>query len=153
LTWINAAATAQASALLLTIYGAGLRISEACGLTWRDLSARDATGQATVFGKGGKTRVIVLPASVWRALVALRNDAAPDAPVFLSAKGGALDASQVHRIVKAAAARAGLPPEVSTHWLRHAHASHALDRGAPAHLVHLGCTLCNGLIPRPHKFR
>jgi integrase/recombinase XerD len=37
--------------------------------------------------------------------------------------------------VKAAAARAGLPPEVSAHWLRHAHASHALDRGAPAHLV------------------
>lgn len=34
-----------------------------------------------------------------------------------------------------AAARAGLPAEVSAHWLRHAHASHALDRGAPIHLV------------------
>ncbi|MBV8589619.1 MAG: tyrosine-type recombinase/integrase [Acetobacteraceae bacterium] len=52
-----------------------------------------------------------------------------------SAKGGALDPSQVHRIVKAAAARAGLPAAVSAHWLRHAHASHALDRGAPIHLV------------------
>jgi site-specific recombinase XerD len=41
---------------------------------------------------------------------------------------GQLDPSQVHRIVKQAAARAGL-------WLRHAHVSHALDRGAPAHLV------------------
>ena len=58
-----------------------------------------------------------------------------DEPVFRSRKGGALDASQVHRIVKAAAARAGLPPEVSAHWLRHAHASHALDRGAPISLV------------------
>ena len=42
---------------------------------------------------------------------------------------------EVHRIVKAAAARAGLSAAVSAHWLRHAHASHALDRGAPIHLV------------------
>ena len=42
----------------------GLRISEICGLTWRDLVARDDAGQVTVFGKGGKTRVVLLhPAS------------------------------------------------------------------------------------------
>ena len=39
------------------------------------------------------------------------------------------------RLVKAAAARAGLPRALSAHWLRHAHASHALDRGALIHLV------------------
>ncbi len=39
------------------------------------------------------------------------------------------------RIVKAAAKRAGLPPDVSPHWLRRAHASHALDRGTPISLV------------------
>jgi integrase/recombinase XerD len=55
--------------------------------------------------------------------------------VFRSAKGGHLDPSQVHRVVKVAAARAGLPPGLSAHWLRHAHASHALDRGAPVSLV------------------
>ena len=65
-----------------------------------------------------------------RLLLELRGEAGPDAPVFRSAKGGALDPSQ-HRIVKAAAARAGLSAAVSAHWLRHAHASHALDRGAP----------------------
>jgi site-specific recombinase XerD len=122
-------------ALLRMIYGAGLRISEVAGLRWRDLVSRDATGQATIFGKGGRTRVVILPASVWRAVSALRGSAAPDAPVFLSAKGGALDVSQVHRVVKAAAARAGLPAEVSAHWLRHAHASHALERGASLPLV------------------
>ena len=52
-----------------------------------------------------------------------------------SAKGRPLDLSQVHRIVKAAAARAGLSAEVSAHWLRHAHASHSLDRGAHLHLL------------------
>jgi site-specific recombinase XerD len=55
--------------------------------------------------------------------------------VFASQRRGHLDPSQVHRVVKAAAARAGLPAEVSAHWLRHAHASHALGRGAPTHLV------------------
>lgn len=122
-------------AILLTLYGGGLRISEACGLRWRDMAARDNTGQATIFGKGGKTRAVILPASVWRALEAIRGAAMADAPVFLSAKGGALDPSQVHRIVKAAAARAGLSINVSAHWLRHAHASHALDAGASLPLV------------------
>jgi site-specific recombinase XerD len=56
--------------------------------------------------------------------------------VFRSRKGGGhLDPVQVHRIVKAAATRAGLSEAVSAHWLRHAHVSHALDHGAPAHLV------------------
>lgn len=121
--------------LLTVLYGGGLRISEVCGLRWRDLAVRDEAGQATVFGKGGKTRVVLLSAATWKVLVALRDDAPADAPVFLSRKGGALDPSAVHRIVKAAAARAGLAADVSAHWLRHAHASHALDRGAPIHLV------------------
>lgn len=122
-------------ALLRLLYLAALRISEACGLRWRDLSPRGDAGQATVFGKGGKTRAVLLPTGVWRELALLRGEAGPDDPVFLSRKGGCLDPSQVHRVVKAAVARAGLPPEVSAHWLRHAHASHALDRGAPIHLV------------------
>lgn len=121
--------------LLTVLYGGGLRISEVCGLRWRDLMARDEAGQATVFGKGGKTRAVLLSAPTWKVMAALRGEAPADAPVFLSRKGGALDPSAVHRVVKAAAARAGLPGEVSAHWLRHAHASHSLDRGAPIHLV------------------
>ena len=121
--------------LLTVLYGGGLRISEVCGLRWRDLMTRDEAGQATVFGKGGKTRVVLLSAATWKVLAALRRQAPSDAPVFLSRKGGALDPSAVHRVVKAAAARAGLQAEVSAHWLRHAHASHSLDRGAPIHLV------------------
>lgn len=122
-------------ALLRLLYLGGLRISEACGLRVRDLSARDDAGQVTIFGKGGKTRAVLLKASIWRDLVQLRA-ADLDAPVFRSRQGGgALDPSQVHRIVKIAAKRADLSDAVSAHWLRHAHVSHALDRGAPAHLV------------------
>lgn len=46
-----------------------------------------------------------------------------------------MDESSVNRIVKAAAKRAGLSENVSPHWMRHAHATHALERGAPITLV------------------
>ena len=80
--------------------------------------------------------MILLSAGVWRELVGLRRSAGPDTPVFQSRKrGGLLDPSQVLRIVRAAARRAAIPVDVSPHWLRHSHASHTLDRGAPIHLV------------------
>jgi site-specific recombinase XerD len=76
-----------------------------------------------------------LPASMYRELVVLRGDAGSDDPVFRSRQGGALDPMSVQRVVKAAAIRAGLPKACSPHWLRHAHCSHALDRGANPALV------------------
>jgi integrase/recombinase XerD len=122
--------------LLRLLYASGVRVSELCGLTWRDLQERGDAGQVTVFGKGGKTRTILLSAATWRELMALRGDAGVDDPVFPSRKGhGHLDRSQVLRIVQTAAKRAGVVGKVSPHWMRHAHASHALDRGAPIHLV------------------
>lgn len=124
-------------ALLTLLYGGGLRISEACALRWRDLTERDGgAAQVVIYGKGGKTRVVLLSPNTWRTLQAQRGDGGPDDPVFRSRKKGeCIQARQADRIVKAAAARAGLSAEVSAHWLRHAHASHALDRGAPINLV------------------
>src|SRR5262249_11431769 len=91
--------------------------SELCALTWRDLQPREVGGQATVFGKGGKTRHVLIPAAVWDELIAIRGDAAgEDDPLFRSrSRGGHLSSVRVLRIVKAAAARAGSPaPSVPT---------------------------------------
>jgi integrase/recombinase XerD len=122
-------------AILLTLYAGGFRVAELCSLKWSDLQNRDKAGQITVFGKGNKTRTILMPSTVWNALQSLRGDANETAPVFKSRKKGHLDESMIWRIVSNAAKRAGIEKEVSCHWLRHAHASHALDRGAPIHLV------------------
>lgn len=133
---IEAAPEGRDRVLLKLLYASGIRVSELCGLTWADAVGRADGGQITVFGKGGKTRAILLKSALWQQLVRLKGDAAAADPVFRSRKGrGALDASQVRRIVYAAAARAGLAQKVSPHWMRHAHASHALDRSAPIHLV------------------
>lgn len=122
-------------AILLTLYAGGFRVAELCSLKWSDLQSRDVAGQITVFGKGGKTRTVLLPQSVWNALLSVKKGAGEVDPVFRSRKGGHLDESMVWRIVRKAAERAGIAKDVSCHWLRHAHASHALDRGAPIHLV------------------
>lgn len=122
-------------ALLRLLYGAGIRVSELCSLKWRDSQAHGDAGQVTVFGKGGKTRSILLSPATWRELVDLRGDGGDDAPVFRSRFSGPLSRAQVMRIVRAAAKRAGVNKNVSPHWLRHAHASHNLDRGTPIHLV------------------
>ena len=122
--------------ILLTLYAGGFRVAELCSLKWSDLQGRNEAGQITVFGKGNKTRAVLMPLSVWNAVQALRKEAGDNAPVFRSRKGGGhLDESMVWRIVRKAAKRAGIEKAVSCHWLRHAHASHALDRGAPIHLV------------------
>lgn len=126
-------------AILQLLYFAGLRVSELCQLRWKDLQQREESGQVTVFGKGGKTRAVLLSAGVFHEICQLRNDAVANDPVFRSREGDisgqSLDRSQVYRIVAAAAKRSGIQGKVSPHWLRHAHASHSLDRGAPIHLV------------------
>jgi len=122
--------------LLRLLYAGGLRVSEICGLKWRDAQEREGAGQITVYGKGGKTRVVLLSLATWAELIALKGDGGADDAVFASRKGkGHLHPSQVKRIVQTAANRAGIEGPVSPHWLRHAHASHALDRGCPIHLV------------------
>ena len=114
----------------------GVRVSELCGASWRNCQQNGDSGQITVMGKGAKIRSIVLPTGLWKDLMEFRGQSADEEPVFASTKGGGhLDRSQAFRIIKAAAKKAGIKMSVSPHWLRHAHASHALDRGAALNLV------------------
>lgn len=128
--------------LLRLLYKAALRREEVCQLSWRDVQDREhGQGQLTVYGKGGKTRPILIEdESLYRALKALRGTAGDNAPVFVSRQRSGsgekrLSPDQVYRIVRKAAERAGINKPVSPHWMRHAHASHALDNGAPITLV------------------
>ena len=133
---IEAAPPGRNRVLLKLLYVSGVRVGELCGLKWCDALPRQSGGQITVFGKGGKTRTILLKPNVWQQLLSLQGPARAVDSIFRSRKGGGqLDSSQARRIVYAAALKAGLEKKVSPHWLRHAHASHALERSAPLHLV------------------
>jgi integrase/recombinase XerD len=117
-------------ALVRLAYAGGFRVSELVNLRWSDCAdAADGCMFATVFGKGGKTRVVRISAATSKVLRALRADAPLSGHVFRGRNGG-LSALQAWRIVRAAAKRAGIEKAVSPHFLRHAHASHALERGA-----------------------
>jgi integrase/recombinase XerD len=75
-------------------------------------------------------RQVLLPEVVSRSLLSLRNEGGADDPVFASRKGDHLTERAVYGMVKRAAAKVGINEAVSPHWLRHAHGSHAIDRGA-----------------------
>ena len=88
-----------------------------------------------MLGKGGKLREVAILAALWGELAALASARGPETPVIATRNGKALDRHVVHRIVKRAVRRARVDPTASAHWLRHAHASHALDEGCPVHVL------------------
>jgi integrase/recombinase XerD len=120
--------------VLRLLYATGIRNSELCALRHRDVTVRKKSIDARVIGKGSKPRVVQIPASVWRAITELKPSAKPDDPLIAGQDGRPIGPRAVHRLVRRAARRIGID-RVSPHWMRHAHASHALDRGAPVHLV------------------
>jgi site-specific recombinase XerD len=117
-------------ALVRLLYAGGFRISELVGLRWKDLAdASDGEMYVTVLGKGGKTRTVRISAATATILHDMRGDAREEDPLFKGYKGQTLSASQAARIVKAVAKKAQIPKSVSPHFMRHAHASHAIERG------------------------
>src|SRR5215468_7542079 len=112
------------------------RVSQPHSLTWSDVIERDeGRVQLSVLGKGHKRREVLLPEVVARSLLSLRGDAGANDPVFASPRGGHLTERAVNYMLKRAATNAGINPKLSAHWLRHAHASHAIDRKAPLPVV------------------
>lgn len=126
------AATRPRDRLMLAVaYGGGLRVSELVALTWADvLPGKGGRVQMCVVGKGGVTRQVLLPKRVSEDLLAFRGDAGNNDAVFPARHCGHLTERAVLGLLKRIAKRAGVNEAVSPHWLRHAHASHALDRGA-----------------------
>jgi len=130
--------------LLRLFYLSGARLEELRQLRWRDLQARENAGQVTLYGKGEKTRAVRLPAKLYADLSRARlliPYGAPSDFIFPRKRDAAtqerkpLDATALWRIVSEAASRAGIIGKVSPHWLRHAHASHAIEKGASIVLV------------------
>ena len=118
-------------ALLMMLYGSGLRISEALDLTRRDVPLGD---WLRITGKGGKIREVpVLPAiaeAVAAYVGACPFDGGPDAPLFISARGNAFGARAAQRLVESLRLELSLPAHVTPHALRHAFATHLLGNGA-----------------------
>lgn len=125
--WIGA----RDRAVLLLMYGSGLRIAEALSLKGRDASLGEVL---LVTGKGGKQRAVpVLP--ITRAAVADYVQACPwplsaNEPLFRGAKGGPLSAGMVQRAMAQARRALGLPETATPHALRHSFATHLLGAGA-----------------------
>lgn len=124
---------ARDCAVMALLYGSGLRISEALSLT-RGAVPRPGEGDViTVTGKGNKTRMV----PVLRAVLDQIEDyarqcpyaLAPDAPLFVGAKGGPLSPRIIQLVMARLRGALGLPDTATPHALRHSFATHLLGRG------------------------
>jgi integrase/recombinase XerC len=118
-------------AVLTLLYGSGLRVAEALGLTGAALPLGEAL---LVTGKRGKTRVVPLLAPVREGIEHYLSlcpwPAAKDLPLFRGARGGPLRGEIVRRAVMKARRALGLSERTTPHALRHSFATHLLGRGA-----------------------
>ena len=138
---IFAATTPDEEPVVRLLYYLGCRVAELVQLRWQHvMRTPDGGVTVTVHGKGEKTRYVHLDPSEAKSLLLLQpaevGDDVGERYVFPSRRGGKhMHASSAWRLVHAAVVRSGIGRRASPHWFRHAHASHALDAGAPPHLV------------------
>jgi integrase/recombinase XerC len=129
LDWV----AARDTAVLLLLYGCGLRISEALSLQRKDapLAGRDVL---RIVGKGGKERLVpVLPmaqAAIARYIALCPYPLDPDSPLFLGAKGGRMSPRIAQLLMERLRGELGLPATATPHALRHSFATHLLSAGA-----------------------
>ncbi len=109
-------------ALILLLYGGGLRVSEACNLSWDRVDLNQ--GFLRLIGKGGKERLVALPQKVTAALQRLTPS-----PTYIFGEKP-LSPRAAYDIVRKAGAAAGLVKPLHPHALRHSYATHLLTSGA-----------------------
>ncbi len=123
---------ARDAAVLALLYGAGLRIGEALGLTRAQAPGGDVD-EVTVLGKGRKTRSAPVIPAVRRAvdayLALCPYKLPPEGPLFVGAKGGKLSPRIVQLAMQSLRGALGLPDSATPHALRHSFATHLLARG------------------------
>jgi integrase/recombinase XerD len=127
-------------AMLELAYGAGLRVTELCGLTVDELRLDQEL--VVVRGTGGKQRVAPFGRAASRAIARYLDAGRPyllqgriSPHVFVNARGGVLSRVGFFKNLKAHAAAAGIARRVSPHVLRHSFATHLLEGGADLRLV------------------
>jgi len=127
-------------ALLELAYGAGLRVSELCGLKVPDLLLGE--GLVRVLGKGSKERLVPIGRKVIGAVSVYLHQVRPDLDrgkskdrVLLNRRGEPLSRVGAWGVVKRRARQAGIRKRVTTHTLRHSFATHLLEGGADLRAV------------------
>ena len=123
---------ARDAAVLGLLYGAGLRISEALSIT-RAQAPCGSVDSVTVLGKGRKMRSVPVIAPVRAAIGAYLEicpyKVAPDGPLFVGQRGGALSPRIIQLAMERLRGALGLPDTATPHALRHSFATHLLARG------------------------
>ncbi len=121
---------ARDQAVVTLLYGCGLRISEALGLTTRDMPLGETL---RIVGKGDKERIVpVIPAARQAVETYLRLcpfDLDADGQIFRGARGGPLNPRHIQKVMEQTRIQLGLPASATPHAMRHSFATHLLNAG------------------------
>jgi site-specific recombinase XerD len=133
---LGAVASLSPCVVLMTAYGTGLRISEACRLRTEDIDGKRGLVHVRL-GKGSKDRYVMLPERLYRALRGYWAKVRPtDGWLFPGRKKGThLHQEAVRQALKAAVRKAKLKKRVTTHTLRHSFATHLLELGTDIRII------------------
>jgi integrase/recombinase XerC/integrase/recombinase XerD len=115
-------------ALILLLYGGGLRISEACELKWQNLEMK--SHKLLIIGKGQKERIVYIPPVVTQTLL----DCPQEGP-YVFGGTGPLNQRLAYEWVRSAGVKAGLMRPISPHALRHSYATHLLTSGGDLRVI------------------
>lgn len=122
-------------AIIRVLYSSAMRVSELCNLQWQDVIEQGNKAILVIRGKGNKTRESGISTKAYAAMKELRNGASDTDYVFKSNRHQQMDRTTVNYLFSKLSAIVG--KDISPHWLRHSHVTHALQRGAnPTDVMH-----------------
>lgn len=123
---VNGQLNQRDEAIVRVLYSSAMRVSELCNLQWKDVIERGDKAILVIRGKGGKTRESGISVNAYAAMKQLRS-VSDDDYVFMSNRKQQMDRSTVNHLFTKLSAIIG--KDISPHWMRHSHVTHALQRG------------------------
>lgn len=131
---MRAAKTERNALILEFLYMTGVRVSELCNLKWSDFRFKKDYYIVNCLGKGSVYRALKISSKLYEKLTTLRCDDA-DYVFYSKRHRTKVTVVTVWRVIKELSERADIPFQVSPHILRHTHATHAIEKGVPIHVL------------------
>lgn len=118
-------------AITMTMYSSGCRVTELCNMRWQDVTPT-ANGKAEIVirGKGGKTRKSGISVGAYASMLTIKPEGATGQDYVFTTANGRMDRTTVNHLFDKLSEVIGR--NISPHWTRHSHITHALQRGGNA---------------------
>jgi len=118
-------------AIVMVMYSSGCRVTELCNMRWQDVTpTTNGKAEIVIRGKGGKTRKSGISAGAYASMLAIKPEGATGQDYVFTTANGRMDRTTVNHLFGKLSEV--IERNISPHWMRHSHITHALQRGGNA---------------------